>query len=241
MGDVLGGEASNAEGSNVEAVPRDGTPPLEGASPKGSEGSQNSPQVEDISSGNEDLETRLSPKRKLDPVAGTSEAIPKVRNIRSRLRSASNKKSQPASQTMFEVLPVATKGSLSKHLEVLRPTSSLVSGPLPGSLKAPIAIPAASAPLKIKQKGLEVNVAPTEPLTHTSPTQASSQSRFQLPSWFRVRTPLAPLFVEGCPPPYVPNWKITSSTVINTGETARDFMSHTLPPSQGFMNVALDP
>ncbi|MFS8027746.1 hypothetical protein Hanom_Chr16g01502341 [Helianthus anomalus] len=68
MGDVLGGEAPNAEGLHVEAVPWDGTPPLERASPKGSEGSQNSPQVEDISSGDEDLETRLCRKRKPDPV-----------------------------------------------------------------------------------------------------------------------------------------------------------------------------
>ncbi|MFS8027725.1 hypothetical protein Hanom_Chr16g01502111 [Helianthus anomalus] len=68
MGDVLGGEAPNAEGLHVEAVPWDGTPPLERASPKGSEGSQNSPQVEDISSGDEDLEIRLCRKRKPDLV-----------------------------------------------------------------------------------------------------------------------------------------------------------------------------
>ncbi|KAF5781277.1 hypothetical protein HanRHA438_Chr11g0494601 [Helianthus annuus] len=131
MGAVLGGEAPNVDGQNVEAVPGDGTHSLEGASPKGSEGSQNSPQVEDISSGNEYLEIRLSRKCKPDLVVGTSEAIPKVQNICSRLRNASNKKSQPASQTMSEALPVATKVSLSKHLKVLRPISSLVLGPLP--------------------------------------------------------------------------------------------------------------
>ncbi|KAJ0444716.1 hypothetical protein HanOQP8_Chr16g0632751 [Helianthus annuus] len=68
MGDVLRGEVPNAEGLHVEAVPRDGTPPLERASPKVSEVSQNSPQVEDISSGDEDLETRLCQKRNPDPV-----------------------------------------------------------------------------------------------------------------------------------------------------------------------------
>ncbi|KAJ0733948.1 hypothetical protein HanPI659440_Chr11g0414201 [Helianthus annuus] len=213
IGAVLGGEAPNVEGQNVEAVPGDGTHSLEGASPKGSEGSQNSPQVEDISSGNEYLETRLSRKCKPDLVVGTSEVIPKVQNICSRLRNASNKKSQPASQTMSEALPVATKVSLSKHLKVLWPISSLVLGPLPGSLKAPIAIPSTSAPLKIKQKDSEVNVALTKAV-HVSPTHASSQSIFQLPSSFRVRTPLAPLFAEGYPPPYVPNWKITSSSAL---------------------------
>ncbi|KAJ0514626.1 hypothetical protein HanRHA438_Chr10g0464761 [Helianthus annuus] len=176
--------------------------------------------------------------RKPDPVVGTSEAIYEVRYIRSRFRSVSNKKSQPPSQTMSEALPFATKGSLSKHLKVPRPTSSLVSGPL---LVTPIAIPTSSALLKIKQKGLEVTVAPTEAAIHASSTQASSQSKFQLPTLFRVRIPLAPFFAEGCPPPYVPNWKITSSSIINIREIVRSFMSYALPPSQRFMNVALDP
>ncbi|MFS7948330.1 hypothetical protein Hanom_Chr06g00558721 [Helianthus anomalus] len=100
----LGGGGANVEGPNAEAVPGDKIPPLEGDSLKGSEGSQNSPQVEDINSGDEDLETRLSRKRKPDPVVGTSEAIPEVRNIRSRLQSASHKKSQHASHTMSEPL-----------------------------------------------------------------------------------------------------------------------------------------
>ncbi|KAJ0771063.1 hypothetical protein HanPI659440_Chr07g0264751 [Helianthus annuus] len=130
MCDVLGGEAPNVEGLNAEAVPGDGTPHLKGASPKGSEGSQNSPQFEDISSGNEDLETRLSQKSKPDLVVGTTEAIPEVQNIRSGLQSTSNKKSQHASQSMFKALPVATKGSLSTHLKILRPNLSFVSGPL---------------------------------------------------------------------------------------------------------------
>ncbi|KAJ0700268.1 hypothetical protein HanOQP8_Chr10g0365761 [Helianthus annuus] len=75
MGVVLRGEAPNVEGPNVEAVPGDGTPSLEAASPKGLEGSQNSPQVEDISSGDEYLQTWLSRKRKPGPVVGISEAI----------------------------------------------------------------------------------------------------------------------------------------------------------------------
>ncbi|KAF5791952.1 hypothetical protein HanRHA438_Chr09g0412391 [Helianthus annuus] len=39
MGVVLRGEAPNVEGQDVEVVPGDGSPLLEGASPKGSEGS----------------------------------------------------------------------------------------------------------------------------------------------------------------------------------------------------------
>ncbi|KAJ0471213.1 hypothetical protein HanIR_Chr14g0727251 [Helianthus annuus] len=70
--------------------------------------------------------------------------------------------------------------------------------------------------------------------------QANGQSKFQNPAYFWVRTPLAPLFAEGCPLPYAPRWKITPSTAINTAETARDFLSHALPPSQRFISVALD-
>ncbi|KAJ0815279.1 hypothetical protein HanPSC8_Chr17g0795681 [Helianthus annuus] len=94
MGGVLGGGAPNVEGLNAELVLGEGTPSLEGASHKGSEGSQNSPQVENVSCDDEDLETRLSRKRKPDPTIGTSDVVPEVRNIRSRLQSASSKKPQ---------------------------------------------------------------------------------------------------------------------------------------------------
>ncbi|MFS7955665.1 hypothetical protein Hanom_Chr07g00645321 [Helianthus anomalus] len=121
MYDVLGGEVPNAEGLNVEPVPGIGFLLLR-AFPRRVRGFSNSLQVEDISSGDEDLETRLSRNRKPYPVVGISEVVPEVLNIRSRLRSASNKKSQSASETMFEAIPVATKVSLSTHLKVLRPT-----------------------------------------------------------------------------------------------------------------------
>ncbi|KAJ0694829.1 hypothetical protein HanPI659440_Chr15g0613251 [Helianthus annuus] len=127
MGVILGGEAPDVGGQDVEVVHGDWNPLFAEASPKGSEDSQNFANVENINNGDEDLETRLSHKRKFDPDVGTSEAVPEVRNIRSRLRSASNKKSQPTSQTRSEAPPVATKGSLSKHLKVLRPSLSLVS------------------------------------------------------------------------------------------------------------------
>ncbi|MFS7937285.1 hypothetical protein Hanom_Chr05g00425821 [Helianthus anomalus] len=118
---------------------------------------------------------------------------------------------------MSKAPPVATNGSLSKHLKVLRPSSSLVLGPLP-----------------------EVTVVPIEDAIHTSPPQASIQSRIQVPSSSRAQSPLAPLFVEGCPPPYVPNWKTTSSSIISTGEIARDFMSHALPPQKFMKDVVLE-
>ncbi|KAF5771363.1 hypothetical protein HanRHA438_Chr14g0681641 [Helianthus annuus] len=106
---VLGGGAPDVEGLNAELVPGEGTPPLEGASPKGSEGSQNSPQVENASSDDEDLATWLSRKRKPDLTIGTIEVVPEVRNIHSRLRSASSTKSQPASQTISEALRLIQK------------------------------------------------------------------------------------------------------------------------------------
>ncbi|KAJ0480685.1 hypothetical protein HanIR_Chr13g0634491 [Helianthus annuus] len=163
--------------------------------------------------GDEDLETRLSRKRKFDLDVGTSGVVPEVRDIHSKLRSASNKKSQSTSQTMSEALPVGTK--------------------------APVAVPASSAPLLVK-KSQEGNVKPVEAVAHISLPQTSVKSKVHAPS-SRVWSLLAPLFEEGYPPPYAPNWKITSSSIISTGEIAREFMSHALPPSQRFMNVVLDP
>ncbi|MFS8020398.1 hypothetical protein Hanom_Chr16g01415101 [Helianthus anomalus] len=81
IGGVLGGGAPNVEGLNAELVLGEGTPSLEGASHKGSEGSQNSPQVENVSYDDENLETRLSRKCKPDPAIGTSDVVPEVRNI----------------------------------------------------------------------------------------------------------------------------------------------------------------
>ncbi|MFS7968125.1 hypothetical protein Hanom_Chr09g00793831 [Helianthus anomalus] len=95
MGGILGGNTPDVGGSNTEVVLVEGTPSPEGYSPKGLEDSQNSPLVEN------------------------------PRNIRHRLRSASNQKSQPISRAMSEAPPVNTKGSLSKHLKNLRPSSGL--------------------------------------------------------------------------------------------------------------------
>ncbi|KAJ0714685.1 hypothetical protein HanPI659440_Chr13g0492221 [Helianthus annuus] len=198
----------------------------------------NSPHVENISSGDEDLETRLSRKRKFDLDVGTSGVVPEVRDIHSKLRSASNKKSQSTSQTMSEALPVATKTSYSFFPSSFSPLSLFLLL-LKGTFKAPVAVPASSAPLLVK-KSQEGNVKPVEAVAHISLPQTSVKSKVHAPS-SRVWSPLAPLFEEGYPPPYAPNWKITSSSIISTGEIARDFMSHALPPSQRFMNAVLDP
>ncbi|KAM0056130.1 hypothetical protein Hdeb2414_s0006g00214491 [Helianthus debilis subsp. tardiflorus] len=56
---------------------------------------------------------------------------------------------------------------------------------------------------------------------------------------FASRSPLAPLFADALPVPYVPKWKIAQSTVMGTPETARDFLAHAVPPSHRFMNSAL--
>ncbi|KAJ0744614.1 hypothetical protein HanPI659440_Chr10g0389651 [Helianthus annuus] len=66
MGGVLGGNTPDVGGFNAGLVLGEGTPYPEGGggSPKGSEGSHNSPPVEDVSNGDEDLATRLSQKNK---------------------------------------------------------------------------------------------------------------------------------------------------------------------------------
>ncbi|MFS7947522.1 hypothetical protein Hanom_Chr06g00549261 [Helianthus anomalus] len=197
--------------------------------------------MENVRSGDEDLGTRLSRKCKANPVGDINATVPVPRSIRSRLRSASNQKSQPASQDASEVPPTNTNGSLSKHLKTLRPSSSLVSGPFLVSSKAPIVILAAPASSQSKGKSLEVSVAPADPVVEASHVQAISQSRFKLPKCFQARSPIAPLFAEGLPTVYIPRWKTTPSTVVDTPEGARNFMAHALPPSHRFMNFALDP
>ncbi|MFS8006716.1 hypothetical protein Hanom_Chr14g01252451 [Helianthus anomalus] len=177
---------------------------------------------------------------KTDPEADTKAAILEPRNIRLRLRSASIQKSQPASRAASEIPPSNAKGSLSKHLMTLRPSSVLVSDPLLGSSRAPIVIPAAPALSQAKGKAPEVSAAPTDPVAEVSPAQATGQRKFKLSECFRPRSPMAPQFTEGLPIAYVPGWRITPSTIFDIPEVARDFMAHALPPSHRFMNFALN-
>ncbi|KAJ0788498.1 hypothetical protein HanPI659440_Chr05g0192421 [Helianthus annuus] len=182
----------------------------------------------------------LSCKCKSDLVVGAGKVVPEVRNIPSRLRIASNKKSQPTSQTMSEALPIADKVPLSKHLKVLRPSSNLVSrlslGPSRLRFLFWLLWPCCWLRRKVKMRMLYLSK-----LSSYFPSQVSVQSRFHFPSSSRVQSPLALLFAEGYSPPYVPSWNITFASIISTGEIAPDFMSHALTPSQKFMNAVLDP
>ncbi|KAM0043078.1 hypothetical protein Hdeb2414_s0010g00337041 [Helianthus debilis subsp. tardiflorus] len=196
--------------------------------------------MENVSSGDEDLGIRLSRKRKADPVVDANAAVLEPRSIRLRLYSASSQKSQPASRAVSKVPLANTKGSLSKHLKTLRPSSSLASGPFLGSSKAPIVILAAPASSQVKGKGPEVSAAPADPVVEAFPIQATGQSKFKLPECFRARSPLVPFFAEGLPIAYIPQWRITPSIVVDTPEVARDFMAHALPPSHRFMNFVVD-
>ncbi|KAJ0794588.1 hypothetical protein HanPI659440_Chr04g0143391 [Helianthus annuus] len=188
------------------------------------------------SSDDEDLESRLLHKRKAVQTS-SPKVVPEPRNIRLRLQSASGQKPFPATKVASEVPPVGTKGSLSKHLR----SSSLVSEPLLGSSKAPIVIPPTPASSWVKDKAPEISVACVNPDFDVSPLQATCTSKPSQPRDLPPRSPLAPLFAEGLPVPYVPKWKITTSTILGTPETAQDFLDHVVPPPHKFMNFALNP
>ncbi|KAJ0716510.1 hypothetical protein HanPI659440_Chr13g0513531 [Helianthus annuus] len=134
-----------------------------------------------------------------------------------------------------ELPPTGVKGSLSKHLR----SSSFVSEPLLGSSHAPIEIPTASSSSRVRDKTPEVSVARITPAFEISPHHATGTSKPSYFEGFASRSPLAPLFVDALPVPYVPKWKITQSSVVGTPEIAREFLTHAVPPSHRFMNSAL--
>ncbi|MFS7905728.1 hypothetical protein Hanom_Chr01g00051121 [Helianthus anomalus] len=172
----------------------------------------------------EDLERRLLRKRKADH-ASSPKVAPAPQNIRLRLRSASGSKPFPAIKASSEIPPAGTKGSLSRHLR---------------NFKAPIVIPHVPASSRVKDKTPEVSVSRVNPAFDISPLQATI-SKPSHPEGLVSQSPLAPLFAEGLPVPYVPKWKITTSTVVGTPETAQDFLDHVVPPPHKFMNFALTP
>ncbi|KAJ0944539.1 hypothetical protein HanPSC8_Chr03g0117941 [Helianthus annuus] len=161
----------------------------------------------------EDLETRLIRKRKAAQTSSLKVAHA-PRNIRLRLRNASGQKT----------FPVGAKGSLSRNLR----SSSLISEPLlkQGSSKAPIEVPPAPLSSRVRDKTFEISAASITPAFDVSPLHATGTSKPSQPVGFVSQCPLTPLFAEGLPVPYVPKWKITSSTVVGTPETARDFLAH---------------
>ncbi|KAJ0570839.1 hypothetical protein HanHA300_Chr05g0182671 [Helianthus annuus] len=133
--------------------------------------------------------------------------------------------------------PARTKGSLSKHLR----SSSRVSEPLLVSSKAPIVIPPVPASSRVRDKTPEISAARVNPTFDIFPLQATGTSKPSHPEVLPSRSPLAPLFAEGLPVPYVPKWKVTASTVVGTPETARDYLDYAVPPPHKFMNFVLNP
>ncbi|KAJ0435247.1 hypothetical protein HanIR_Chr17g0891221 [Helianthus annuus] len=134
---------------------------------------------------------------------------PAPRNIRQRLRSASGQKPSPSSKAISDLPPAGIKGSLSKHLK----SSSLVSAPLLGSSRDPIEIPTGPSSSRVRDKASEVGVARFSSAFELSPMLLGLVNLLSL--------------------------RVTSSSVIGTPESARDFLSHVVPPSHKFVNSAL--
>ncbi|KAF5773553.1 hypothetical protein HanXRQr2_Chr13g0589851 [Helianthus annuus] len=171
----------------------------EGVSSGEKENSPGSLQVKSSSDGDEeDLESRLARKRK----AVSPKQVPAPRGIWLRLWSASGQKAFPATKAASELPPNG------------------------GSSHAPIEIPTAPSSSRVRDKSSEVRVARIAPTFEISPhhaTRTNKPSRFE---GFASRSPLAPLFADALPAPYVPKCKITQSSVVGTPETAWDFLTH---------------
>ncbi|KAM0024390.1 hypothetical protein Hdeb2414_s0022g00615221 [Helianthus debilis subsp. tardiflorus] len=157
------------------------------------------------------------------------------RGIRLRLQSASGQKAPPVAKDASELPPIGVKGSLSKHLR----SSNFVSEPLLGTSHDLIEIPTAPSSSRVRRKTPEVSVARITPAFEISPHHATGTSKPSHFEGFASRSPLAPLFADVLLVPYIPRWKITQSSVVGTPETARDFLTHDVPPSHRFMNSAL--
>ncbi|KAM0036416.1 hypothetical protein Hdeb2414_s0014g00426101 [Helianthus debilis subsp. tardiflorus] len=200
----------------------------EGASSSEEEAPPGSLQVKGSSDGDddEDLEIRLIRKRKAAQ-ASSPKQVPAPRNIRLRLRSVSGQKAFPAMKATSELPPTRVKGSLSKHLR----SSSLVSEPLLGSSNAPIEIPTAPSSSRVRDKTPKISAARITPAFEVSPLHATTTNKSSHLEGFVSQSPLAPLFADALPVPYIPRWKITQSTVVGTLETAWDFFAHVVPPS----------
>ncbi|KAJ0704497.1 hypothetical protein HanPI659440_Chr14g0563341 [Helianthus annuus] len=110
---------------------------------------------------------------------------------------------------------------------------------LKGSSYDPIEIPTAPSSSRVRDKTPEVSAARIIPAFEISPHHATGTSKPSHFEGFASRSPLAPLFADALPVPYIPKWKITQSSVVGTPETAWDFLAHAVPPSHRFMNSAL--
>ncbi|KAM0029536.1 hypothetical protein Hdeb2414_s0018g00527231 [Helianthus debilis subsp. tardiflorus] len=97
-----------------------------------------------------------------------------------------------------------------------------------GISKAPIEVPPAPLSSRVRDETSKISVARITPAFDVSPLHATGTSKPSQPLGFVSHCPLAPLFAEGLPVLYVPKWKITSSTVMGTPETARDFLAYVM-------------
>ncbi|MFS7970171.1 hypothetical protein Hanom_Chr09g00817891 [Helianthus anomalus] len=104
---------------------------------------------------------------------------------------------------------------------------------------APIKIPTAPSSSRVRDKTPEVHAARITPSFKISPHHGVGTGKPSHFEGFTSRSPLAPLFADALPAPYVPKWKITPSFVVGNPETARDFLTHVVPPSHKFTNSAL--
>ncbi|KAJ0796910.1 hypothetical protein HanPI659440_Chr04g0167811 [Helianthus annuus] len=95
-----------------------------------------------------------------------------------------------------------------------------------GSSNAPNEIPTAPSSSRVRDKTPEVSAARITPSFEVSPLHATRTSKpFHLEG-FISRSPLAPLFADTLPIPYIPRWNITQSSVVGTPKTPRDFLAH---------------
>ncbi|MFS8018536.1 hypothetical protein Hanom_Chr15g01393201 [Helianthus anomalus] len=148
------------------------TPSPEEISYEEAEGSRGSLRAKSLSDSDddEDLESRLLRKRRVDQAGGP-------------------KKPFPATKAASEIPPAGAKNSLSKHLR--------------------------SSFLLVKDKAWEISVAHVNLAFDVSSLRATGTSKPTQPEDLFPRSPLAPLFAEALPVPYVPIWKITSSIIVN--------------------------
>ncbi|KAJ0733409.1 hypothetical protein HanPI659440_Chr11g0407961 [Helianthus annuus] len=108
-----------------------------------------------------------------------------------------------------------------------------------GSSNVPIEIPTAPSSSRVQDKTPEGSAAGITPAFEVSALHATGTSKLSHLEGFVSRSPLAPLFADAIPVPYIPRWKITQSSVVGTPETGHDFLAHALPPSHRFMNSTL--
>ncbi|KAJ0954082.1 hypothetical protein HanRHA438_Chr00c29g0854811 [Helianthus annuus] len=100
-----------------------------------------------------------------------------------------------------------------------------------GSSKAPIEIPTAPSSSRVRDKTPEISVARITPAFEVYPLHAIGTSKPSHLQGFVSHSPLALLFADALPVPYIPRWKITQSTVVGTPKTTRDFLAHVVPLS----------